>query len=240
MSHYRQYRHRIWCNTDQRWEYKSGDPPTACPINAAHSVDLTKVKTIGSEKFEPEDTLTNFNKIVDTIPPVQKGKILTVSSASSKIEWQYPYAHRIRNFTFGATNYSSQLNPIGSGIVKNTNKNSTVSTVIGTFIFDGTIAEDSINSVKAIVYDVAGNMGTEPITANIKLMYGSTTITTLTINNQTTPIQLMANSGNILTTSNISNLPTTEKIIRIVLELALGEVQNSTYYIGVTQIIINL
>ena len=50
------YQYRIWCTTDSKWEYTFGtSPPTTCPTNTAHGVNLNsaqQLKKISNERVE--------------------------------------------------------------------------------------------------------------------------------------------------------------------------------------------
>jgi len=93
--------------------------------------------------------------------------------------------------------------------------------------------------MKVLLYDVEGNIGSNAVTVKVSLMTGITEITSVSIDNTVTPIQLLSNDGNILETTTINNLPTTQKSIRIQLELTLGNT-NSNFYVGISQIILEL
>jgi hypothetical protein len=42
------YRYRIWCDTDNQYEYVwSSELPTECPTDAGHTIDTSKISRIG-------------------------------------------------------------------------------------------------------------------------------------------------------------------------------------------------
>lgn len=176
---------------------------------------------------------------LEYIPLTIDGDGKTLVSTNNELSWSTPNAKRFRNFMFATSNFSSRHDPMGCAIVKNATKNTTRKSLPTAFIFEGTNAGDSISKMRVLIYDVEGNIGSNPVSAKVSLMTGITEIASVSIDNTVTPIQLLSNDGNLLETTTINNLPTTSKSIRIQLELTLGNT-TANYYVGISQIILEL
>lgn len=58
------YKYRIWCDTDNKWEYVWAESePTKCPTNTAHDVDINKTSVVDNVI---EDTVTVREEDVPT------------------------------------------------------------------------------------------------------------------------------------------------------------------------------
>lgn len=69
------YKYRVFCQTDMRYEYVlSTQPPTSCPVNPAHAIDLNQV-VVKEVVDVPDGTLVDPNINLDEYKKIKKTSI---------------------------------------------------------------------------------------------------------------------------------------------------------------------
>lgn len=57
------YKYRVWCSTENKWEYiwleDTQSAPTSCPTNVAHTIDSNKTTIVSSSNVDPQTDSDN-------------------------------------------------------------------------------------------------------------------------------------------------------------------------------------